>query len=72
VFEMVEKLVIEAQYRREVRSDLTPKELAYHILAVYQGAVLACIAGYSKVVPILESGWSFILDGVHGGYSLAE
>ena len=63
--EMVEQLVTEAQDRRQVRSDLSAKELAYHILAVYQGAVLASVAGYSKVVPILESGWAFILEGVH-------
>lgn len=72
VFEMVEQLVVEAQHKKQVRSDISAKELVYHILAVYQGAVLASIAGYSKAVPILESGWSFILDGVHGGYSLAE
>jgi AcrR family transcriptional regulator len=67
VFEMVQQLVTEAQDKRQVRSDLSAKELAYHILAVYESAVLASIAGYSKVVPVLESGWSFILDGVYGG-----
>ena len=72
VFEMLEQLVSEAQDKREVRSDLKARELAYHILAVYQGAVLASIAGYSKVVPVLESGWSFIRDGVYGGNPLAE
>jgi AcrR family transcriptional regulator len=72
VFEMVEQLVVEAQRKKQVRSDISAKELAYHILAVYQGAVLASIAGYSKAVPILESGWNFILDGVHGGNSLAK
>jgi hypothetical protein len=72
VFEMVEQMVVEAQHKKQVRSDISAKELAYHILAVYQGAVLASIAGYSKAVPILESGWSFILDGVHGGNSMAE
>ncbi len=69
VFEMVEKLVAEAQKEHQARSDLSARELAYHVLAVYQGAVLASIAGYSKVAPLLESGWSFILEGVHGGNS---
>jgi AcrR family transcriptional regulator len=72
VFEMVERLLLEAQKRRQVRSDLAARELAYHILAVYQGAVLASIAGFSRAVPLLESGWSFVLDGVHDGNSLAE
>jgi AcrR family transcriptional regulator len=72
VFQMVERLVVEAQDKREVRPDLSAKEIAYHVFAVYQGAVLASIAGYGKVVPILESGWAFILDGVHGGHTLAE
>jgi AcrR family transcriptional regulator len=72
VFEMVEQMVVEAQHKKQVRSDISAKELAYHVLAVYQGAVLASIAGYNKAVTILESGWSFILDGVHGGNSMAE
>jgi AcrR family transcriptional regulator len=72
VFEMVEHLVGEAQSNEQVRSDLSARELAYHIFAVYQGAVLASIAGFSEVVPLLESGWGFILDGVKGGDSLAE
>ncbi len=72
VFEMVERLVTEAQRDGQVRSDLTAQELAFHILAVYQGAVMASIAGYCKVEPVVETGWSFILDGVHGGRALAE
>jgi AcrR family transcriptional regulator len=72
VFEAVKRLVAEAQRERRVRSDLSAEELTYHILAVYQGAVLASVAGYCEAEPVIETGWSFILDGVHGGRSSAE
>jgi AcrR family transcriptional regulator len=72
VFEMMERLVAEAQVDKTIRTDLSARELAFHILAVYQGAVAASIAGYAQVEPILDTGWSFILDGVHGGNSLVE
>ena len=72
VFEMVEELVSEAQRDRQVRTDIKARDLAFHVLAIYQGAVMASIAGYTKVEPVMETGWSFLLDGVRGGHSLAE
>lgn len=72
VFELLESLVRQAQKAEEVRIDLTSEMLAYHILAIYQGAVWASVGGYCKAEPALETGWAFILNGVRGGSALAE
>ena len=72
VFELMEELVSEAQRDGQVRTDLRARELAFHILAVYQGAITASVAGYTKVEPVMDTGWSFLLDGVRGGHSLAK
>jgi AcrR family transcriptional regulator len=67
VFEIIQQLVIEAQQAGQVRRDVSPKVLAFHINSIYQNAVTASLGGYSDAEPAVEAGWLFVLDGVRGG-----
>ena len=71
VFEMVSALVVEAQHEGEIRRDLPGKVIAFHILSLYNGAVLAVVSGIGGAEDTLRSAWPFILEGVRGGDSLA-
>ena len=66
VFEMLSRLIAEAQDRREVRLDLTAEELALHIFSFYQSLVWVIVTGRSAETT-MRSAWRFILGGVHGG-----
>ena len=72
VFEMVCGLVVEAQQRGEIRRDLPAKVIAFHVLSVYNGAVLAVVSGIGRAEDTLRSAWRLVLDGVHGGDSPAK
>jgi AcrR family transcriptional regulator len=71
LLEMVAELVAEAQQREEARRDLSSDEMAFHILFVYNSAVLAAMSGLGNAEALVRSAWEFILDGVRGGHSLA-
>jgi AcrR family transcriptional regulator len=71
VFEMVRELVAEAQQGGQIRGDLAANQIAFHILSLYHGAVLAVVSGVGPAEAMLRSAWPFILDGVHGEDSLA-
>jgi len=72
VFQLLETLIAEAQKDGQVRTDISARQLAFHVQSVYQGAVMGSVAGYCTVEPVVEAGWSFILDGVRGGLAPAE
>lgn len=72
VFKMVCDLVAEAQRGGEVRSDLSAREIAFHLLSLYNGAVLAVVSGVGPAGAMLRSAWALILDGVQGGDSQAR
>ena len=53
--------------RREIRRDLPAKVIAFHILSLYNGAVLAVVSGIERAEDTLQSAWPFILEGVRRG-----
>jgi AcrR family transcriptional regulator len=72
VFEMVCELVVEAQQRGEIRRDLPAKVIAFHVLSVYNGAVLAVVSGVGRAEDTLRSAWRLVLGGVNDGDSPAK
>lgn len=72
VFEMLTDLVTRAQGCRRIRRDLPAREMALHILFLYQGVVLAMITGMGDVESLLNSVWKFILEGAKGGCPPAD
>ena len=72
VLEMVTELVVEAQKQKEVRRDVHAGEMAFHILVLYNSAVLAAISGLGGAELLAQSAWRLILDGVRGADPLAE
>jgi AcrR family transcriptional regulator len=71
VFEMVCALVVEAQQGRGIRRDLPANVIAFHILSLYNGAVLAVVSGIERAEDTLQSAWPLILEGVRRGSPLA-
>jgi AcrR family transcriptional regulator len=71
-FEMVCDLVTEAQRGGEIRSDLSAREVAFHLMSLYNGAVLAVVSGVGPAGAMLQSAWLCIVDGVRGGDSPAR
>lgn len=66
VCEILTELVTAAQKQGRIRRDIPARELALHILSLYQGMVFAMIAGRRASPRSLESLWLFILEGVKG------
>jgi AcrR family transcriptional regulator len=64
LWEILTELVSEAQQQRQIRQDLSARELALHILFLYQGVVLAILTGMGSTESLLHSVWQFILTGV--------
>lgn len=64
LFEILMGLVSEAQQKKQIRQDLTAKELALHIFFLYQGVVLAIVTNNGSSESLLHSVWQFILKGV--------
>ncbi len=64
LWQILTGLVTEAQLQKQIRRDLTSKELALHILFLYQGVVLAIVTGIGSSESLLHSVWQFILRGV--------
>jgi len=71
VLEMVCALVVEAQQGEWIRGDLPAKVIAFHILSLYNGAVLAVVSGIGGAEDTLRSAWPVILGGVRRGNPLA-
>ncbi|MEW5983130.1 MAG: TetR/AcrR family transcriptional regulator [Acidobacteriota bacterium] len=67
VFEMVCNLVAKAQGGGEIRQDLSAREIAFHLMSLYNGAVLAVVSGVRPAEAMLRSAWLLIVDGVRGG-----
>lgn len=67
IWEILVQLVTAAQRCKQIRRDLAARELALHILFLYQGVVLAIITGIGTPDVLLRSAWQFILEGVKGG-----
>jgi len=72
VFKMVCDLVAEAQRGGEIRGDLSAEEITFHLMSLYNGAVLAVVSGFGPAGATLRSAWLFIVDGVRGGDSPAQ
>ncbi len=51
----------------EIRTDIPAREIAFQILSVYCGLILAIVAGTGSTESLLHSAWQFILGGVKGG-----
>jgi AcrR family transcriptional regulator len=71
-FEMVCDLVAEAQRGGEIRGDLSAREVAFHLMSLYNGAVLAVVSGVAPAGAMLQSAWLCIVDGVRDGDSPAR
>ncbi len=67
VMEVFTELLIEAGKRGEIRRDIPAGEIAFNILAVYWGLLLAIIAGAGNFESLLHAAWQFILGGIKGG-----
>jgi len=61
---VVRELVTEAQHQGEVRSDMSAEALAFHILSLYHGAVVALVWDLSDAESSMESAWHFLQTGV--------
>jgi AcrR family transcriptional regulator len=72
VLAMIAELVVAAQHLGEVRRDLPAIEIAFHVLVLYNSAILAAISGQGGAENLVGSAWGLILDGVRGGDTLAE
>ena len=68
VLGMVESLVAEAQRRGEARRDMSARELAAHLLGVYQVALVAIVFERRAARAAIEAGWRFALGGIRGGH----
>jgi AcrR family transcriptional regulator len=66
IFEILIELVSAAQRQGQVRRDLPARELALHILFLYQGVVLAIASGLGAAESLLHSMWQFTLGGIEG------
>jgi AcrR family transcriptional regulator len=69
VFEMLCDLVAQAQGEGEMRRDLSARQIAFHLMSLYNGAVLAVVTGVGRAAATLQSAWLLIVDGVRGGNS---
>jgi AcrR family transcriptional regulator len=70
--EMLECLLSSAREKGQVRSNLPARELAMHIMSVYQGAVWAIVSGMGNAERLIGSAWYFILGGIGNGNSSAS
>jgi AcrR family transcriptional regulator len=66
VWDLTSRLVAEAQQQGEVRRDLSARELAAHLLSIYQGAAVAVIVYGVPLGQAHRSSWRFILPAVRG------
>lgn len=64
LLEIITGLVLEAQQKKLIRTDISARELGLHIFFLYQGVVLAIVTGISSSESMLHSVWQFILKGV--------
>jgi AcrR family transcriptional regulator len=64
LWNILTELVSEAQQQGQIRRDLAARELALHILFLYQGVVLGIVTGAGSTDSLLHSVWQFILGGV--------
>jgi AcrR family transcriptional regulator len=64
LWNILTELVSEAQQQGQIRRDLAARELALHILFLYQGVVLGIVTGTGSTESLLHSAWQFILGGV--------
>jgi len=69
IFEMVRTLVEEAQGEGLIRRDLPAVEIAFHVLSIYNGAVLAAVTGMAEAESTMRSGWILVIEGARGGNS---
>jgi len=67
VWELLTRIVTEAQGQGQIRADMPAGEMALHILFLYQGAVLSIVSGLGKAESLIRSVWQFILGGIKGG-----
>lgn len=72
ILDILTDLVGQAQREKQVRQDIPAREQAFHILSLYQSAVLAIVMGFATTEPMLQSVWQFILGGTRGGDPMAE
>lgn len=72
LWDILTGLVADAQQQEQIRRDLTARELALHILFLYQGVVLALVTGTGSTESLLHSVWQFILRGVKSEDSSAR
>jgi len=64
LWDIFAELVTEAQKKKQIRRDITAKELALHILYIYNGVVLSVVTGIGDAESLLNSSWKFILKGI--------
>jgi len=66
ILNLVTSLLQKAQKAGEIRSDLPAFELAFHVMALYQGAALAVMAGLVEADRSITSIWTFLQGGMTG------
>jgi len=72
IFEAFTELVEEAGKLGQIRQDLPSREIALHILSVYQGVVLSIITGLANSEDLVHSAWQFIVGGLRDGNCAAR
>lgn len=66
VFEIIAGLLDKSRECGEIRQDIPTSEIAFQILSVYWGLILAIISGAGNTGSLLHGAWQFILGGVKG------
>jgi hypothetical protein len=64
LFEIITALLDRSQKSGEIRKDIPAEDIAFQILSIYWGVILAIIAGAGDSGALLDSAWRFILGGV--------
>lgn len=72
ILNLLTGLLNEAQKKGQIRQDLPALEQAFHIMALYQGALMPIVAGTHDAESAIGSAWRFIMGGIGGGYPMAR
>jgi AcrR family transcriptional regulator len=72
VWDILTGLVEQAQHQQLIRKDIPARDQALYIMSLHLSTVMAMVAGYGSVEPMLSSIWKFILGGIRSEHTPLE
>ncbi len=72
IWQLGTDLIAAAQEAGEVRKDMPARQIAFHIFALVQNAILAHIYTEEPLQPLVDSAWRLLVGGIHDANSVAE